>query len=290
MIATQGKTIVVIGVTGRQGGQVAQNLIRQGWRVRGITRKPEGKKAAALKALGVEVVKADLEDPAALEAAFENAYGVYNMQAHAPGRIEVEIRQGRNAAQAAKRTGVKHLVYGSAGPGHTKTGIEQWDAKREVTQTMKELGLPLTVLRPMAFMELMSDPTYYPNSSTWYIWPKLMGTERKIPWISVQDLGMIAAKAFANPEEYLGRDLPLAADAQSLAECREIYREVYGKSPSRFPMPMFLFEKFVGKDIPNMWRWLRTNPVSLDTNPTLAVYPEVMTIPAWMRSLRDSSQ
>jgi hypothetical protein len=31
------------------------------------------------------------------------------------------------------------------------------------------------VLRPMAFMELMSDPTYYPNSSTWYIWPKLMG-------------------------------------------------------------------------------------------------------------------
>jgi len=289
MISTEDKTIVVIGATGRQGGQVAQNLIRQGWRVRGMTRKPEGKKAAALKALGVEVVKADLDDPTSLETAFENAYGIYNMQAHAPGKIEVEIRQGRNAAQAAKRTGIKHLVYGSAGPGQTKTGIEQWDAKREVTQTMKELGLPLTVLRPMAFMELMSDPTYYPNSSTWYIWPKLMGTERKIPWISVQDLGAIAAKAFANPEEYLGRDLPLAADAQSLAECREIYREVNGKFPSRFPMPMFLFEKFVGKDVATMWRWLRTNPVSLDTNPTLAVHPQAMTIPAWMRSLRDSS-
>ena len=65
---------------------------------------------------------------------------------------------------------------------------------------MKELGLPLTTLRPMAFMELMSDPNYYPNSSTWYIWPNLTGTDRKIPWISVQDLGAIAAKAFANPE------------------------------------------------------------------------------------------
>jgi uncharacterized protein YbjT (DUF2867 family) len=135
------------------------------------------------------------------------------MQSPVPSKIHIEIQQGRNAAEAAKKTGIKHLVYGSAGPGHTKTGIEQWDAKIEITRAMKDLGLPLTTLRPMAFMELMVDPSYYPNSSTWYIWPKLMRTDRKIPWISVQDVGAIAAKAFANPDEYLGRDLPLASDA-----------------------------------------------------------------------------
>jgi uncharacterized protein YbjT (DUF2867 family) len=285
MITKEGKTIVVIGATGRQGGQVAKHLVNQGWRVRGLTRKPESKKAAPLKELGAEVVTGDLEDMASLEAAFENAYGVYHMQPPVLGRIEVEILHGKNAAEAAKRTGVKHLVYGSAGPGHSRTGIEQWDSKLEITQAMKDLGLPLTVLRPMAFMELMSDPSYYPNSSTWYIWPKLMGTARKIPWLSVQDLGAIAAKAFASPDEYLGKDLPLAADARSLAECREIYREVKGKYPSRFPMPMFLFEKFVGKDIPNMWRWLRTNPVSLDTSTTYEVHPSAMTVQTWMRSL-----
>ena len=112
-----------------------------------------------------------------------------------------------------------------------------------------------------------------------------MGTERKIPWLSVQDVGAIAAKAFANPDEFMGRDLPLAADAQSLAECREIYREVKGKYPSRFPMPMFLFEKFVGKDVPNMWRWLRVNPVSLDTSPTYQVHPEAMTVWTWLRTI-----
>jgi hypothetical protein len=132
-------------------------------------------------------------------------------------------------------------------------------------------------------MELMTDPSYYPNSSTWYIWPRLMGTERKIPWLSVQDLGAIAAKAFADPDDYLGKDLPLAADARSLAECREIYREVRGKYPSRFPMPMFLFEKFVGKDIPSMWRWLRTNPVSLDTRQTYAVHPGALTVRDWLQ-------
>ena len=57
---------------------------------------------------------------------------------------------------------------------------------------------------------------------------------------------MIAAKAFANPAEFMGRDLVLSADAQSLDEFRAIYREVRNKYLSRFPMPMFLFEKFVG--------------------------------------------
>ena len=285
MIATEGRTIAVVGATGRQGGQVARRLLEQGWKVRALTRTPESKKAAGLRSLGAHVVKADLEDPASLEAAFENTYGVYHMQPPVIGETQAEVRQGRNAAEAARKTGVRHLVYGSAGPGHTKTGIEQWDSKIDVTKTMQDLGLPLTVLRPMAFMELMSDPGYYPQSSTWYIWPRLMGTERRIPWLSVRDLGAIAAKAFASPEDYLGKDLPLASDAQSLAEVREIYKEVKGKYPARFPMPMFLFEKFVGKDIPNMWRWLRSNPVDLDTRPTQQVHPEVMSVRTWLRSL-----
>ena len=285
MISTEGKTIAVVGATGRQGGQVVRQLLRQGWQVRALTRNPASKKALALKALGAELAKADLDDMVSLKTAFEKAYGVYSMQPPIPGKVDAEIRQGRNAAEAAKKTGIKHLVYGSAGPGHTKTGIEQWDTKIEVTKSMKDLGLLLTLLRPMAFMELMSDPTYYPNSSTWYIWPKLMSTDRKIPWISVQDLGAVTAKVFANPDEFIGRDLPLAADARSLGECREIYREVRGKYPSRFPMPMFLFESFVGKDIPNMWRWLHKNPVDLDTSQTYEVYPDAMPVRTWLQRL-----
>src|ERR1044071_9300812 len=125
MISTEGKTIAVVGATGRQGEQVVRHLIPAGWRVWALTPKPEGKKALALKALGAEVGKADLDDPASLEAAFENAYGVYNMQASLPGQMEVEVRQGRNVAEAAKKTCVQHVVYGTAGPGHTKTGIQQ---------------------------------------------------------------------------------------------------------------------------------------------------------------------
>ena len=288
MISKEGKMIVVLGATGRQGGQVARHLVKEGWQVKAVTRTPDSKKAVALKSLGTEVVKADMNDKSSLESAFRNAYGVFNMQAPVPGKIEIEIQQGRNVAEAAKRAGIQHIVYGSAGLGNIKTGIEQWDAKIEVTKVMKDLGLPLTVLRPVAFMELMVDPSYFPNASTWNIWPKLTGGDYKIAWISVQDVGAIAATAFANPDKYIGKELALVADIKSLKECREIYRELTGKYPSRFPMPMFLFEKFVGKDIPNMWRWLRKNPLTFDTSQTEEIHPEAMTVQEWLRRARSS--
>jgi len=279
----EGKMIVVVGVTGRQGQQVSRYLLQQGWQVRGLTRNPSSQKAVALKQLGVELVQANTDDLASLNSALQNAYGVYNMQPPVSGKMEIEIRQGKNVAEAARKAGIQHLVYGSAGPSHTKTGIEQWDAKIEITEAMQALGLPLTTLRPMAFMELMTDPTYYPQSSTWYTMPKLAGWNTKIPWLSVQDLGVIAAKVFANPEIYVGQDIRLASDVQSLAECRRIYQQVRGRAPSTFPMPFFLFKRFVGEDIPNMWRWLASNPVNLDPGETHRLHPEAMTVKTWLQ-------
>jgi uncharacterized protein YbjT (DUF2867 family) len=116
------------------------------------------------------------------------------MQPPIPGKPENEIQRGKNVALAAQKTKIQHVVYGSAGPEKTKTGIEQWDSKLEVNQAMMSLGLPLTTLWPLAFMELMTDPSYYPNA-IWYVWPKITGGDIEIPWISVRGLGAIAAKA-----------------------------------------------------------------------------------------------
>jgi uncharacterized protein YbjT (DUF2867 family) len=101
MIPKDGKTIVVVGATGRQGREVALHLVRDGWQVEGITRTPESKKALAVRSLGVELVQADLDDITTLESAFRGAYGVYTMQPPIPGRPEQEIQQGKNVALAA---------------------------------------------------------------------------------------------------------------------------------------------------------------------------------------------
>jgi uncharacterized protein YbjT (DUF2867 family) len=194
------------------------------------------------------------------------------------------VRQGRTVAEVAKDSGLQHLVYGSAGIGRKGTGIPSWETKLHIEDHMKMLDLPLTILRPMAFMELMTDQKFFPAVATWQVMPTLMGSARSVAWLCTDDLGVIAAQAFAAPQRFVGKDLALASDVQSLAECRSIYREVMGRTPRRFPMPLWLFKRFgfVGRDLTTMWRWLRTAAIDLDTAPTRAIHPDAFTVRAWL--------
>lgn len=91
--------IAVTGATGAQGGSVVAFLLEDGgFRVRGITRNIQSEKARGefhlrltsgsflihqcfedLVSKGVEVVKADFDDPTGLAEAFKGAYGVFGV-------------------------------------------------------------------------------------------------------------------------------------------------------------------------------------------------------------------
>jgi uncharacterized protein YbjT (DUF2867 family) len=282
-------TVAVCGATGRQGSAVVRRLLERGFTVRAISRKPHRPAARALAATGAEVVQADMNDEASLRSAFEPADGVYSVQNGIASGFDAEVAQGRNVAQAAKAVGVTHVVYGSGGTGHAGTGVPSWESKVFVEAHMRLLELPLTILRPLAFMELMTDASFYPAVGTWRIWPKLMGEDRPIPWIAVEDLGAIAAIAFANRDEWVGRQMTLASDTRSLAECRSLYRDATGKEPRTFPLPMWLFDRFTRKDPTSMWRWLRTGTVDVDLTETRAVLPSALTVPEWLHATRQAA-
>jgi uncharacterized protein YbjT (DUF2867 family) len=53
---TNARTILIIGVTGHQGGAVAQALKGTGFHLRGLTRKPDSERAAALARQGIDIV------------------------------------------------------------------------------------------------------------------------------------------------------------------------------------------------------------------------------------------
>jgi len=259
-------------------------LLEDGWQVRGLTRNPASKRAQALGALGAEVVQGDMAEAASLRRAFEGAYGIYSVQNPFIGGPEQEVRQGKNVAEVARDVGVELLVYGSAGTGRKGTGVPSWETKLQIEDHMKALELPLTILRPTAFMELMTHKKFFPPVAAWQVMPKLMGSSRRLPWLCTEDLGVMGAKAFADPHSFAGKDLTLATDVRSLDECRSIYREVIGRNPRRLPMPVWLFERFgfVGKDLTTMWRWLRTGYVDLDTSPTRAIHPDALTVEGWL--------
>lgn len=284
MDGLEGRTIAVVGATGLQGSAVTRRLVKDGWRVRALTRKPEGDRARRLAALGAEVIRADSADRDALRRAFAGVNGVYSVQNHHVSGYDGEVQQGKNVVDAAVAAGGVHLVYGSAGIGIPGTGIGSWETKVDVAEHARRSGVPLTELRPMAFMELMTERRFYPNASVWHVMPKLMGEARPVGWLSVDDLAVIVSKAFAEPETFVGRDLPLTSDVQSIGQCRATWREVRGRAPRRFPMPVWLFERFSGTDETTMWRWLHENHIELDTQPARQIHPEAHTVRSWLEA------
>src|ERR1700730_15243073 len=77
---TSNRTILITGVTGNQGGAVAQALQGAEFHLRGLTRKPDSERAAALARHGVDIVKRDLDDEATLRRALADAWGVFGVQ------------------------------------------------------------------------------------------------------------------------------------------------------------------------------------------------------------------
>jgi uncharacterized protein YbjT (DUF2867 family) len=276
------RIIAVVRATGLQGGAVTRRLLRDRWRVRALTRNPDGKKARALAQLGAEVIKADMSDPVSLERAFDGVRGVFSVQNHHISGYQGEAQQGKQVAEVAKRVGVSQLVYSGAGPRVKGSGVGSWETKLEVAAYIKTLDLPAMILHPTAFMELMTEPKFFPPASVWHLMPKLMGSARPVGWLTVEDLAVIVAKAFGDPDRFTGREVMLTSEAQSIDACRAIWREVTGRPPRRFPMPRWLFERFAGTDETTMWRWLGTNEVDFDTGPTLALHPEALTVREWL--------
>ncbi|MEE2522437.1 NmrA/HSCARG family protein [Pseudarthrobacter sp. J75] len=274
--------VAVVGATGRQGSAVVRHLLQDGWQVRALTRNPSSAASLALRESGASIQRADAEDISSLLPAFADAHGVFNVQNPMTSSADAEVRQGRNVAEAAAQSGVQHVVYGAAGVGDVETGVGSWDSKLVIAQGFHERGLPLTVLRPMAFMELMTDKKYYPQLSTWQVMPKLMGPSRPVGWLCLDDLGAITARVFAAPERWGGTVLSLAADVQSIDQCRNIWAERTGRKPHGFPIPVPLFERFVGTDLTTMWRWLRANRFDISTQQTREILPDAFTVRQWV--------
>jgi len=223
------KLIAVTGATGQQGGAVARKLLSEGWQVRALTRDASKPAAQALAQSGAELVPGDMDNPAELEAAFNGAYGVFSVQNFwLPGvGYEGEVRQGKAVADAAKNAGVQHFVYSSVGAAHRGMGQKHFASKHEIEQHILALGLPATILRPVAFMENYlwnRDKILNGVFPSWGRRP-----EKTIQLIAVEDIAFFTHLAFANPEAYLGKTLEIAGDELTDGQIAGVFGKVLGR-------------------------------------------------------------
>ena len=153
------RTIFVTGATGHQGGAAVRHLMEAGFRVRGLTRDPDSLSGETLKGLGAELVQGDLDDPTSVRKALAGSYGVFSVLTWREEGPAGEIKQGRILADAAKAEGIEHFLYSSVCDADRNTGIPHFESKATNERYMRSIGLPLTVLRPVYFMENFNAPT-----------------------------------------------------------------------------------------------------------------------------------
>lgn len=192
----------ITGITGNVGGEVAHALLNAGHAVRAVIRDP--RKGAAWEALGCDVSLADMNDAAALAAAFKAASDVFVLLPpnFDPSPDFPETR----ATVAALRRGLaavrpeKVVCISTIGA----------QAKREnlltqltiMEESLGDLPMPITFLRPAWFMENCSWDVA-PARDTRVISSFLQPLEKPVPMVATADVGRVAAELLQ--ETWTGR-------------------------------------------------------------------------------------
>lgn len=264
------KTIVVTGATGHQGGAVVDALLASGtpWRVRALTRKPEGAAAKVLAARGVELVEADLDRPETLVPTLAGTYGVFGVQQ----RGKREAARGIALVDAAARAGVEHFVYSSVGGVERVRGIPHFDSKWEVEKRLGHSGLRATILRPSSYMEGFTTPGAATMGMT--MMAATLGDSKSLQMIAVRDIGAFAAMAFAEPATYVGEALELAGDELTVPQLARITGKKYWRG-----MPRWLL-RAMGPES-RMFFWFGESGYRADIADLRRRHPGLLTFEQW---------
>jgi NAD(P)H dehydrogenase (quinone) len=183
----------ITGITGNVGGQVAQNLLTAGLPVRAVVR--EIAKGNAWAERGCEVAKADIHDAASLAAAFEGAEGVFVMVPPnfdpVPGFPEARgIAASLKSALERARPG--RVVYLST-IGAQASESNLLTQHSIIEQTLGELSMPITFLRPAWFMENCSWDIA-PARESGVIRSFLQPLDKPVPMVATADIGRVGAE------------------------------------------------------------------------------------------------
>ncbi|KAH0578965.1 hypothetical protein H2248_003145 [Termitomyces sp. 'cryptogamus'] len=158
------KLIVIVGITGTQGGSVANVFLSEpGWRIRGVTRNLSQEASKNLEAKGIEMVVGDLDNPSTLIPAFEGAHAIFGVTdfwqpiLHPENTVplpsdqplnqacyDLEVRRGKNIANAAAKVSTLERFVFSSVPGAKKwskgkfSRVYNFDSKAAVVDYIQE--------------------------------------------------------------------------------------------------------------------------------------------------------
>jgi len=194
----------ITGITGKVGGEVARTLSKAGYALRAVVRDP--RKGAIWADLGCDVAVSDMSDVAALTAAFSGARGVFVLL---PPVFDPspDFRETRATVAA-----LRHALEDARPARVVCISTIGAQAKREnlltqlsiMEQSLGDLPIPITFLRPAWFMENCSwDVTAARDKGV--ISSFLQPLDKPVPMVATADVGRVAAELLQ--ENWTGRQV-----------------------------------------------------------------------------------
>lgn len=301
---TKPKIIAVIGATGAQGGgliRAIRNDRSGSFEARAITRNTG---SPAARALGVPMVRADLDDEATLVRAFRGVHGVFgvtNFWEHmSPER---ETRQALALANAAAVAGVQHFIWSTLedtrlrvppGSGRMpllmgKYNVPHTDAKGEADAYFTAMGVPTTALRTSFYWDNLIRPGMLARGVDGrLVLPIPMG-QKKLPGIASGDIGACALAIFKQGERHIGRTLGVAGQHLTGDEMAESLTYALGQPVSYQAVPLEAYRSlgFPGADdVANMFQFKQDFEAEFcaarPVQECRSLYPDLLDFDEWL--------
>jgi len=248
---TETLRVLVAGVTGQQGSAVARALLERGHAVVGLARRPE--KARAWRSRGVEIVRGDLTDRASIEKALKGMDAFFLVTSWFEKGTEDEARQGLTALDAARVASVDHTVFSSVASADEALGLRHFESKARIERHARRSGIPLTIVRPVAFMENFLSPWMAPSIQSGTLAQPIKPTTR-VQHIAIRDHADFVAERLVR-RDGLGETIEIAGDAATFPEIAAMLGERFGR-PIRFvELSDEQATPFIGEEGVAMNRW-----------------------------------
>ncbi len=224
--------LLLTGVTGKTGGEVARQLTAAGVPFRALVRSPA--KAAALKGVNAEIVVGDLADGEALDRALKGVRSVLLVLPNGEDQLALENR----CTDHAVRAGVQHLVKVSSleSVPESTNPITRMHVASE--RYIRESGLAWTMIRPTFFTQAFLTSATAIREKHLITMPAGSGT---IAPTDLRDVGAVIRQVLTSSgHENQSYDLT-GPDLLTFAEIAACFSRVLGREIRYVNQPMDAF-------------------------------------------------
>ena len=273
-------TILVTGATGLQGGAVLRHLVAGGFSVRVLARDSDSERARLISSTGIEIVRGDLTDRVSLDRALHGVDGVFSMATPWEQGFDAEVIQGTTLGDAAKAAAVRHYVYSSIGAADRDTGIPHFETKTRIERHLRDLELPLTVVRPVWFYENFNSFGMQQVGDAYEIRTPLR-RETKLQMIAVDDVGAFVTLAFGKPDEWIGRELEIAGDELTMEQIAEAIQSYTGMHTDYVQVPVEEVRAY-SEDFAVAYEYFEREGYKADLLDLRRMRPDLTTFAEWL--------